>query len=115
MKKSAKPYLEDILNSIFQIEEYFGDVDQKFESFIKDTKTQDSIIRRLEIIGEATKRLEEEFKQSYQDIPWKRMTGMRDVLIHDYDEADLEQIWQVIIDDLPILKDQILEILKLHE
>lgn len=110
MKKIALPYLEDMLHSINQIDLYIGDVHGSKEVFDKSAQVQDAVVRRLEIIGEATKRLHEDFKDEYDQIPWKLMSGLRDVLIHEYDQIDLEQIWEVIQKDLPVLKKQLQEI-----
>ncbi len=65
---------------------------------------QDGVIRNLEVIGEATKRLSGQVRQSYPDVPWKQMAGMRDVLIHDYLRINLKRVWQTVEQDIPILK-----------
>ena len=82
MKKVPTPYITDILTSITQIEKYLAEIKNDKQSFIDDIEKQDAVIRRLEIIGDATKRLEEGFKSQFPDIPWKEISGMRDVLIH---------------------------------
>jgi len=74
------------------------------EAFDEDLEKQDAVIRRIEIIGEATKRLEKDFKDQYSEIPWRKMAGMRDVLIHEYDQIDLDLVWEVVVKELPILK-----------
>lgn len=112
MKKIIAPYLEDILESISRIEEYLAEINADKSAFEMDVEKQDSVIRRLEMIGEATKRLSENFKSDFPDIPWRRMAGMRDVLIHDYDEVDFEQIWKVVMEDLPMLKISIEKIVR---
>ena len=90
---------------------YVADDGRSKETFVKNTQAQDAIARRLEIIGKATKRLHEDFKEEYNQIPWKLMSGLRDVLIHEYDQIDLDQVWEVIQKDLPILKKQLRKIL----
>jgi uncharacterized protein with HEPN domain len=80
-------YIENILQSIDRIQSYISDKDQ--ESFVDDFITQDAVVRQLEIIGEATKRVSKDFRNNYPDIPWADMAGMRDVLIHDYIDVDL--------------------------
>jgi len=93
------------------IESYIAEIDKDKKAFENNIEKQDSVIRRLEIIGEATKRLKEDFKNQYSEIPWRRMAGMRDVLIHEYDQVDLDLVWEVIIKDLPILKESVQDIL----
>jgi uncharacterized protein with HEPN domain len=80
-------YIENILQSIDRIQSYISDKDQ--ESYVDDFITQDAVVRQLEIIGEATKRVSKDFRNNYPDIPWADMAGMRDVLIHDYIDVDL--------------------------
>lgn len=94
MKKDPKVFLTHILESIQLIEEY----SKKFSEvkFHKDRFLQDAIIRRLEIIGEAVKNLPASFKGKYEDIPWRQMAGMRDVLIHEYFDIDLFLTWKVV-------------------
>ena len=72
----------------------------------------DSVIRRIEIIGETIKNIPNEFKEKYKQIPWREIIGMRDILIHQYFGVDLNLTWQVIDVDLPKLKKQITEIKK---
>lgn len=71
--------------------------------FAKDLKTQAAICRQLEIIGEAATRMSREFRESAPAIPWKRIIGMRNILIHMYEEVDEDQLWQTIKKDLPKL------------
>ena len=110
MNKISTPYIEDIIKSISIIEKYLSEIDVNREAFDGDLQLQDALIRRLEIIGEATKRLEEEFKNQYPDIPWRKMAGMRDVLIHDYDEVDLDLVWEVVTKDILFLKDALINL-----
>lgn len=107
MKKISKPYIDDIVKSIKIIEHYVSGIDDDRGVFDENTQLQDAVIRRLEVIGEATKRLEANFKDKYPEIPWRQMAGMRDVLIHDYDEVDLDLVWEVVVKDLPLLKDSL--------
>ena len=104
MKKIPNPYIDDIKKSIEIIERYTSVANVDKDKFFSDIEKQDAVIRRLEIIVEAAKRLETSFKNEYANIPWKKMSGLRDVLIHDYDEVDLEMIWRVIVSDIPELK-----------
>jgi len=108
MKKDTKILLEHILDSIKLIEEYVKGKDKS--DFLKSTQLQDSVIRRVEIIGEAVKNLPDDVKETHANIPWKNITGMRDILIHQYFGVDLSLTWKVIEDDLPELKNQITSI-----
>ncbi|MBI4647320.1 MAG: DUF86 domain-containing protein [Bacteroidia bacterium] len=65
---------------------------------------QDAVIRQLEIIGEATKKISDNLKEKHPDIPWKDIAGMRDKLIHDYIDIDLSVVWKTASEDVPFLK-----------
>lgn len=110
-EKNISLYIEDILESIGKVEEYIGEI--KEEDFYRNTQLQDSILRRLEVIGEATKNIPLDFRNKYSVIPWKRMAGMRDVLIHEYFGVNLKRVWRVANKDLPRLKKEILKIPRL--
>lgn len=105
MKKDLQTYLEDIIDSINHIEVYIKDVTK--EAFQENELLQDGVIRRFQIAGEAVKRIPDEFKQQHKEIPWRFVTGMRDVLIHDYSEVNINRLWSTIKEDLPIFKKQI--------
>lgn len=108
MKKDAKVFIRHILESIGFIEEY---VKGKTESdFLDSVPLQDMIIRRIEIIGEATKNVPGNIREKYSDIPWKNIAGMRDILIHEYFGVDLKLAWQTAIKDIPDLKKKLLKI-----
>ena len=103
MKRNPKLNLGDIVESIDAINGYINNFTEN--DFFRDTQAQDAVIRRLEIIGEAVKNLDEEFRQSYPNIPWKSMAGMRDVLTHEYFGIDLHRIWLTIKRDLPVIEE----------
>ena len=75
-----------------------------YELFAGDKKTINAVIRSLEVLGEATKHIPTSFRKKYPDIPWSKMAGMRDVLIHDYMGVDLMTVWKVSQERLPELK-----------
>lgn len=77
------------------------------DTFETDLMRQSAVMRQLEIIGEATKRLSEVFRASHPEIPWRQMAGMRDILIHDYDNVDLDEVWNVATISIPELIRQI--------
>jgi uncharacterized protein with HEPN domain len=110
MRKNVKIFLEHILDAINLIEDYIKD--KKKSDFLESKQLQDSVIRRIEIIGEAIKNIPSDFKGTHENIPWKEITGMRDILIHQYFGVDLELTWEVIKTDLPKLKKQIISIKK---
>lgn len=78
------------------------------EEFYSNSMVQDAVFRRLEIIGEAVKNIPREIKDKYVEIPWKRIAGMRDILIHQYSGVKLERVWVVVKRDLPHLKENII-------
>lgn len=108
MTKEPILFIEHILESIAFIEQYTNDIDIK--AFMAEQQKQDSVLRRLEIIGEAVKNLPDGFKKQYPDIPWKKIAGMRDILIHDYFGVDLMQVWNTVKKEIPKLKKQLVGI-----
>lgn len=102
--KDTGVYLLHIRDAIVQIESY---TEGGREEFFNEKMIQDAVIRNLEIIGEATKKLTPDLRDRYPEVPWSRIAGMRDVLIHDYFEVDLQIVWDVVQNRLAVLKEHI--------
>jgi len=105
MPRDYKVYLEDIVEAIRKIKFFTSDL--SLQTFSLDIKTFDAVIRNLEIIGEAIKRVPEEIRSLYPDVEWKKIAGLRDILAHEYFGIDIEIIWDVIKNKLPPLEKQI--------
>jgi uncharacterized protein with HEPN domain len=82
-----------------------------YDGFMSGPHWQDAVIRQLEILGEATKRLGDELRAHHDEVAWRRIAGLRDVLVHDYMGVDLEAVWEVTQQHLPVSKDQLTLIL----
>ncbi|GAB4480472.1 MAG: DUF86 domain-containing protein [Anaerolineales bacterium] len=102
-------YLRHIYDATVRIAEYIQGVSE--EQFWQTPLLQDGVIRQLEIIGEATKRLSRDLRQQYSEIPWQDVAGMRDKLIHDYLGVDVQTVWLTAKEDVPELQAQIRTIL----
>jgi uncharacterized protein with HEPN domain len=101
-KREYLDYLKDIQDALEKVENFTAG--QDFVSFVKDDKTTFAVIRALEIIGEAARKIPKAIRSRYPDAPWQDMTGMRDNLIHDYFGVDLRVVWKTLQMDLPPLK-----------
>lgn len=110
MKRNVKLYLQDIWESTLAIEEYIQNLAE--DEFYSNRQVQDAIIRRLEIIGEAVKNVDDDFRNKYPQIPWKKIAGMRDIIAHEYFGVKLERVWDVVRKDLPHIKQQMLLIME---
>jgi uncharacterized protein with HEPN domain len=99
--KDDRVYLHHIQDAIARIESY---VARGRDAFLAETIIQDAVIRNLEVIGEAVKNLSEDLRAKHPNVPWTRIAGMRDVLIHEYFGVRLETVWAVIENRLPELK-----------
>jgi uncharacterized protein with HEPN domain len=100
--RDFRDFLHDILNAVADIESFINKL--SYEEFVNDKKTVNAVVRSIEVIGEATKNLPEQLKAKYHEVPWKRMTGMRDKLIHGYFGVDVKTLYKAATEDIPPLK-----------
>ncbi len=110
MKKDTIIFVHHIEESIVKIEEFTKGMTRS--DFMRTTQVQDAVIRRLEIIGEATKNIPKSLRQKYPQVRWEEMARMRDKLIHHYFGVDLKITWNVVEKEIPILKQHIKLILR---
>lgn len=109
MKPDETVYLRHILDAIAKVELYLQGVNET--AFDHSSLIQDAVIRQIEIIGEAARRLSRPLRLQYPETPWEDITGMRDKLIHGYFGVDVEKVWLTAVEDLPSLKAQVERIL----
>ena len=108
MIRDVMLFIEDILDSITKIESFSEGLTK--EKLLTDDLHQSAIIRQLEIIGEAVKNIPDKFREKYSGIQWRKIAGLRDVIIHAYFGINLDRVWDIIKADLPDLKQKILKI-----
>ena len=109
-KRSLLLYMEDILVSIQNIENYVNDITE--QEFRTNQEKQDAVIRRLEIIGEAVKKIPENIRGKYTEVPWRQISGMRDVVIHEYFGVSSPLIYKTATSDLSLLKEAIIKLIE---
>lgn len=110
MKKTNKLYLEQFLDRIERLEHILSKINK--EQFIEDPIYQDALIRNLEVMGEISKRFSEHYKSDTPEIPWSKIQGMRNKLIHEYDGINLETVWLAATEFVPPLKEIIIHQIK---
>ena len=109
-KRDILLLLDDMLQSALKIKRYTKDID--YDSFVKDEKTIDAVVRNFEIIGEAANRMDPDFRDSNPEIEWKRIRGFRNRIVHDYFGIDYEIVWSIIesyLDELIDWLDRIID------
>ena len=109
-ERGIKLYLEDILEALKKIEEFTRGMSP--ESFKQDVRTIDAVVRNIEVIGEAVRKIPNELRIKYPTVPWKQIVGARDKVIHEYFGVDLDIILKTVVEDMPPFKQQIETLLK---
>jgi len=109
-RRSPHRLLADVLERIERIERHIAGMER--DTFLSDEKTTDAVVRSLEVIGEAANRLPPDFREQHAEIPWGRIVGLRNRVIHAYFEVDLELVWEIVGGELRDLKSQVTSLLK---
>jgi uncharacterized protein with HEPN domain len=107
--KDYRDYIQDMLDAISDVYDFIGTM--SFEEFLKDKKTVNAVLKSIEILGEASKRIPQNLRDKYPVVPWKRMAGVRDKLIHEYSGVDLEIVWKLIKHELTLVQPEIIKVM----
>lgn len=104
-KREDIAFIQDMKEAVDRIISYTSSME--YDSFLQDHKTQDAVIRNIEVLGEAAKLLSNETKEKYQDIPWRDIAGTRDKLIHDYFGVSIDIVWDIVSNEILLLSEQL--------
>lgn len=110
MSRNYRIYLQDILDAIQKVETYTTGV--SFEIFVSESMRLDAVLRNLQIIGEAAKKIPPEIRQKYPDVSWRQIASFRDILVHEYFRVNLEVVWNIIFNYLPEMRIEIANVLE---
>lgn len=110
MKKTVEQYLMDLDEYINRIINSLQDITEA--EYSKNVDLQDSILRRLEVIGEIVRRMPDKYKHKNSEVPWRDIAGIRNVLAHDYDGVNMKQVWRIATNDIPKLKGQVTKMIE---
>ena len=105
MPRDSRVYLEDILEATRKIASYTAHLSKA--AFLEDEKTFDAVVRNLEVIGEAVKKLPEDLRAQHPTVEWKKIAGLRDILIHEYFGLDSEMVWDIVKNKVPTLSEEV--------
>ena len=107
-RRPIRQLLEDIAERIRRIDRHMRGIDR--DAFLADEKTSDSVVRNLEVIGEAAARLPTSFRDRHPEVPWRRIVGLRNRIVHAYFDVDLELVWAIVVRELPELEAQVISL-----
>jgi len=110
MKRTQEIYIFDIFEAIQSVEKFMQDIE--WENFNANDEKQSAVFRKLEIIGEAASHISSASRKKYSDIPWRQICAFRNKIIHEYFGINAKRVWNIVKDDLPVLKKQIAKILE---
>ena len=104
-RRSVELLIQDMLERIGRIQRFVAGLGR--EAFLADPMVIDSVVRNLEVIGEAANRVPRDFQDSHPDIPWRRIVGLRHRVVHEYFDVDLELVWEIAQSEIPVLQEQL--------